>query len=571
MKEPAPDSNTKDNNKKVFKDSEKSSEKENQESRKHSSLLIPIGLKDNRIYRYAGFSPTGLPIIVTNTIKNNKETHRIDIIPLKTTHNAEGRNLASEIKVVKNKSGGYLFLYKGEIYSKAELAKMLVLPAQEAEILQCLDALPISDEVYDEPNFYIEDNYIKFPQKFYASKNKPIQKLLVDNLKIGNIDPEILREGIELLSKYRKQLTLFYAITGQLIVNLLSQFAGLNDYPITVESIGSRDTGKSFATVLALKFNIGLGDKALLQDDALQSEFRHHVTISATNLYLYIEEAILKDKKFLKSLGKNLRGTKEQSLKIYETTASLVLSMNSDIINSDPDEEDAIAKRVAKFVFTDRDVVPEEERDKGKLFLMKLRTEPGGLLFNILPQRTIKEWVDLFLSIKGNSTAYRIAKFGALIYNDPDFEPIIENNMDNYIKEEFESLIRLYWARVEDPRILSESKGTQLLQTPFDIDKVRHGLDVDYEGNFKIRASLLKDFLKELKIEMPLKIFAKSMGYRYNTFTFDGVADTGVSGQLSKLTADSNSSQDKTDNKIGDSEIFKVDKMFDEYNNLEND
>ncbi len=491
------------------------------QSGNHRAYLKPIGWKNTRATKWAGFSASGLPIILYYVGKNGVN---VDLIPLKTTHRTEEKDLAGQIKVVKNKNGQNLFLYEGEIYSKSELAKILVLPAQEATFMMCLDALPVSQEIYLEPNFYVDGEFIRFPQKFYASRSKPFQKTIVNNLKIGDIRPEILKEGFELLSKYPKQKTLFYAITGQLVVNLLSQFVGLNDYLITVESVGPKDTGKSFATDLALKINVGMSRDSALNDDALMTEFRHHSIMSSTNLYIYVEEARLKDKRMLKSLGKNIRGTKEQFIKIYDTTASLVLSLNSDVINPDPDEEEAINKRLAKFIFVKNDTVPKDIQDKGKVFLMKLQNEPGGLLFKILPQKTISEWVNLFLSIKGSSTAYRISKFGALIYGDNDFDPVITNDTENYVKADFESLIRLYWARIQDPRILRESESygekTVLLQTPIDLDKVRHGLEVDNDGNFKIRASLLREFLKELKMDMPLKTFATNFGYKYNTLFF---------------------------------------------------
>ena len=130
---------------------------------------------------------------------------------------------------------------------------------------------------------------IKFPEKYYARRDVDYQKILKDSLNIGQIDFNVYNEGIGLLTP--KQLTLYYGVIGANIINVIEY----EDFLITIDAIGESDTGKSFTVDMTLAMDYGIF-RAKMQDDALMKAFRHHAIAGATNLPIYIEEALLDEK-----------------------------------------------------------------------------------------------------------------------------------------------------------------------------------------------------------------------------------------------------------------------------------
>ncbi|MGP6220915.1 hypothetical protein [Caldiplasma sukawensis] len=156
---------------------------------------------------------------------------------------------------------------------------------------------------------------------------------------------------------------------------------GINDYSITIDSIGNKDTGKSFSIVLALKWAYGIGE-AILQDHAINSAFRYHATADSTNLVIYIEEAKIgaEGMSKLKSNALNIRGNPDKSMTVYGTNATWVLSRNSkdNIMKLTREEREAQNKRIYEYYFGVDDVVRKEDQSIGKEYMLKIKDEPGA-------------------------------------------------------------------------------------------------------------------------------------------------------------------------------------------------
>ena len=388
---------------------------------------------------------SGMPIITTKKTKKTKkddeeeevEEHYTDDSIVTPGYDSSRGPLLDKITRASSDEGE-IIVFDNEVFSKKDFLKLMTSNNRSLDLLdKALEALPLSDEKYRGPYLYEEKGHYILPDRIYPNKNSDYQKTLFKSMKIGPVDKEKYDRAMKMLRKYNKQLTLYYAIIGANIVNIMK----VHDYPITIQAIGIKDTGKSFAVVLCLKFAYGLGD-SILQDDAMNSAFRHHNLSSLTNLPLYVEEAKIKDKTKLKSRGHNLRGRPDQSMSDYTVEMTLVMSLNSlpdDDALINPDEQEAIAKRVYNYFFNEEDVVSESERNDGLILLQDIKDLAGGLLYEKLNQKTISELKTHYMDLRKTTKDMKevVALMGAWIMDDPEFKPTNGEAPRLNIKDEF--------------------------------------------------------------------------------------------------------------------------------------
>lgn len=468
----------------------------------------------------------GLPHI--KEIRKNRREEAYTIIKKITLKSHNDRPIKGRVKRLLGDSGEDIILFNEKIYNKPEFVKMMVYPSSANAFTECINALPVSKKELYEPKLYVQDGHITFPSHFYAKHSDSYQQILENSLNVGDVDEKTYSEWQELLKKYPKQLTLRYAIIGANIINVL----GINDYPITIEAIGESDTGKSFTCVATLQLDYGIGS-AVLQDDAMNSAFRHHALASSTNLPVYVEEAKIQDKTKLKSLGKNLRGKADLTLEPYEVHMTLILSLNTDTsAELDPTEDKALKKRILTYRFKKDDVVPEEERLAGKKFLKRARSMHGGKLYEMLKGKSCDEinekYSELSSTIKDQKLV--VVKLGAWIMDDDEFEPALSDEEASDVQDAFLSKIMSSYRRIQ--AMLDDDSG---MKKSTQEDKgLSSELLVDSSAmTFKITVNGYNMIKRNIGTNLSARKFAESYGYMYKTVYIAGVRSAGIEGNIS--------------------------------------
>lgn len=468
----------------------------------------------------------GLPHI--KEIRRNRREEAYTFIKKITLKSHNDRPIKGRIKRLMGDSGEDIILFDEKIYTKPEFVKMMVYPSSVNAFTECINALPVSKEKLFEPKLYIQDEHIKFPDHYYAKRSDAYQQILVNSLNIGDVDEKTYSEWQELLKKYPKQLTLRYAIIGANIINVL----GINDYPITIEAIGESDTGKSFTCVTTLQLDYGIGS-AVLQDDAMNSAFRHHALASSTNLPVYVEEAKIQDKTKLKSLGKNLRGKADLTLEPYEVNMTLILSLNTDApAELDPTEDKALKKRILTYRFKKEDVVPEEEKLAGKNFLKRAKGLQGGMLYEMLKGKSCEEINEKHAELSSTIKDQRlvVAKLGAWIMGDNEFEPALSEEEASDVQDAFLSKILSSYSRIQ--AMLDDDLGMK--KSTHEDKGLSSELLVDSSAmTFKITVNGYNMIKRNIGTNLSARKFAESYGYMYKTVYIAGVRSSGIEGNIS--------------------------------------
>ena len=434
-----------------------------------------------------------------------------------TLRNYENQNIKDKIRRLKI-DGNDMVEFQGEVFGKNEFVNMMVFPVNVNLFTECVNALPIDGGEYREPKFYKEEGYIKFPDKFYARREDSYQRMMKDALKIGKVEPEIYNEAISLLAKRPKQLTLHYAIIGANILNVM----GIEDYLFSIDAIGDSDSGKSFVIDTTLQICYGISN-AKLQDDAMSSGFRHHSVAGATNLPIHIEEANMDEKslKRLKSMGKNIRGNSDKSLTIYNVETTFIFSRNSeskDMKDTDPYERKAIDKRVLKFIFLKDDVITDNaEKIKGSNFLQKIKNMPGGLLYEKLKNKPIREILKKYHELKAEETKpeYIISKLGAWIMDNPNFSPVVTEIKTPTILDEFFGKIIDKWHRIKEMEYKTVD-GADMFKGNYEDSQLRTNLFVDKETKeFVLSVNGFNDIRRSFGYTGAAETFARSYNFEY--------------------------------------------------------
>ena len=474
-----------------------------------------------------------------------------------TLRNYDDREIQNKIRRLKI-NGMDMVEFNNEIFTKNDFVNLMVFPSYCNLFTECINALPIDDGEYREPKFYKEGGYIKFPDKFYARRDDSYQRMLKDALNIGKVDPEIYNEAISLMDKHPKQLTLHYAVIGANVVNVL----GVEDYLNTIDAIGESDSGKSFAVDVTLQLCYGIGNSKL-QDDAMSSGFRHHNIAGSTNLPIHIEEAMMDERslKRLKSTGKNVRGNSDKSLTVYSVEATFIFSRNTeskDMKNVDPNEQKAINKRVHKFLFLPEDVIKDEsEKTTGRNFIRKIKEMPGGLLYEKLKQKPIREIIKKYNELKAMETKpeFVIAKLGAWIMDNIDFNPVVTEIQPPSILDEFFSKILDSWHRVKLSDIKTQS-GYDRFKGTYEDNQMRTNLNIESEKTFILTAQGFNLIKKSFGYAGSAESFAKSYNFEYKNARVDEYVHKCIVGEIPReyIYEDKSSGKKTQDNKTENKE-----------------
>lgn len=509
---------------------------------KPDGLWTPIEFENDVPVSYAGWYE-GKPyrLRITESVDDVVET-RYKI----TLRNHDGEAILGRIRrLMINQMD--MVEFDGEIFPKSEFVNMMVYPANCNIFTECLNSLPMEEGAYREPKFYIEDGHIKFPQKYYARRDDSYQLILKNSLSIGPVVPELYQEGLNLLRKHPKQLTLHYAIIGANVMNVLDY----EDYLITIDAIGESDTGKSFAINLTLQMDYGISH-AKMNDDALMKAFRHHAIAGSTNLPIYIEEALMDEKSLsrLKSTGKNVRGNADKSLTLYDVLATFVFSRNTEskeIRNIDPMERKAQDKRIFKFIFEKDDMLTDEvEKSIGRDFFKRIKDIPGGMLYEKLKNKTETEIRSKYRSLKQEESLQSerdkkepsqinvISKLGAWIMDDPDFEPKVTEPKQPTILDEFFSILRDEHERIEYMMELAHRDEKYKAGTYLD-KELSTNLDIDVNHEFKLTVHGFNLIKKNFGYNETASAFARSYGFEYKTVSIFGRHDKCIIGQIPKV------------------------------------
>ncbi len=494
------------------------------------SNWTPIEFENDIPITYAGWN-LGQPYKLRIRESKDNVTTLMQKITLR---NYENQNIQAKIKRLKIQ-GNDAVEFQGEVFGKNDFVNMMVFPANCNLFTECINALPIDEEEYREPKLYMENGFLKFPSKYYARRNDSYQKMLKDALKIGNVDDKIYQEAISLMAKRPKQLTLHYAIIGANVINII----GIEDYLNTIDTIGDSDAGKSFVIDTTLQICYGISN-AKLQDDAMSSGFRHHNIAGSTNLPIHIEEANMDEKslKRLKSTGKNVRGNTDKSLTVYNVETTFIFSRNSeskDIKNVDPSEQKAIAKRVHKFIFVKNDVVSDNsEKIIGSRFIQKIKEMPGGILYEKLKSKPIREILGKYHELKSAETKpeYIISKLGAWIMDNPDFVPTVTETKQPTILDEFYGKILDESHRIKE---MSEKTvdGADKFKGNYEDSQLRTNLELqENTREFAISVTGFNMIKKSFNFSGSAENFAISYGFQYKNKRFVDAVQKAIVGVI---------------------------------------
>lgn len=457
-----------------------------------------------------------------------------------------GESIKDQIKKVRDPEASDVILFDGKAYRVPEFVNKMVYPANVNVFTEALNALSVSNEVYREPNFFEEDGYLRFPDSFYAKVDDSYQLILKSALNVGKVEIEVYEEGIALLRKFPKQLTLYYSVYGANVVNILR----INDFPITIDAKGHPDTGKSFAIVYALKMGYGITE-AILQDDAMNSPFRHHAISNSTNLPIYTEEAKITDMSKLKSRAKNIRGNKDKTLNPYDVITTWILSRNTDSLSMelDPLEKKAQEKRVFQYDFDSEDIVPTELKNIGRRFMQKIADKPGGLLYEKLKEKSISEITDKYYSLLETEPDGRkvIALLGAWIMNDTEFQPVVSEVKESTVIEEFLDKLVSAYRRIET---MKTYQGDQDFRSTYEDKQLNNEIDINWDKlSFKVTVTAFNYIKRQLRIKLSAQKFAEANSFEYGSFSIGGQKSKIIKGNIPEDYSDN--SEDTIENSEG--------------------
>ena len=455
--------------------------------------------------------------------EDNERVPQYDLTPITLSNFNEIKGpLFTRIKKFEDE-GKICITYDENTYEKEKFIRKMTRGQHNQDLLthaiESIPPIPPSESVATKPVFKIKEDHFIFPQRVYPTEAEGYITKLVRELNIGPMGQGMYNEALELLQKHPKQLTLFYAIIGAHITNLLA----IENFPLRISALGKSRSGKTFTIKLVLKLVYGIGE-AYLQDDALDSTFRFQAIASATNLPIYIDEAKITDKKKLKSLYSNVRGRPDQSSKIYEPIATIVLSANSDdFLDPNVDEQQAVDRRILKYYFGEEDIISHEEEVLGKHLENTLKTSPGGIIYKILEGKSVKDLKKKYSELDSESESMRekIAVFGAWLMGDENFKPIVENIPEPDIADEFFTAIVSIGIGLKF-RSLDMGFEEKKYRGHLNVNPIEGTMKIDTEGvNNFLKSRSMRESLRNLSARSFIKNYLEPKGFVYESNYID--------------------------------------------------
>ena len=435
----------------------------------------------------------------------------IERVPMKIRETDFPDGLRKHIIAYKDEEGKTLIEFQGEIYTSEEFVSEFGTHAGTADKLRFgLDALKTLPMTKYYPMFRIENDHLVFPEKPIARRDIPFQKLLVENLKIGPSDMSLVEEGYNLLRKHPKQWTLARLIVGANIVNLLN----IKDFLYTIKAIGKKDTGKSFAISVILKILYGISHTFKLEGDALNSPFRNISVASTTDLPIYLEEKKDSDMRNVKTRGINIRGTKDQKIRIYERRFTYVYSANSETEDENLDEREAIAKRVLGVYFDEKDTVSEEEKKIiGDMYIQKIKDKSFNTIYEKLKQKTVEELKNKYFELRkeyNDDDKTVLIRFAEYILDLPEEDIDVGKKPEDDTIELFED-----WVCQEFDRLLT----TGNIDLSIDERAIVGQIWIGENYEFKISTRAIQYILDKIHVRLKPQQLARLYGTKPNTIS----------------------------------------------------
>ncbi len=494
-----------------------------------------IKWEDGNPIEFAGWDNDGRPYTIKKVFKTDGFHLIKTAITLKNYNNEPIKNNLKRLKIIDNDTNTDMLKFEDTIYAKSDFVLMMVYPSSVNSFTACIDALPIEEGEYREPNLYIENGIIKFPEKRYARNKDAYQIVILKGLNVGNINPELYNEGISMLSP--KQLTLHYAIIGANIINVLNY----EDYPITIDAIGKSDTGKSFTIDMTFGMDYGIF-LATMQDDTVSSPFRQKSFTGTTNLPIYIEEAKLNAEALgrLKSRGKNARGNRDQTMTIYNVTTTYIFSRNTeskDVKDLDATEKMAQDKRIYKFVFDDKDIIRDNKmKNKGSDFISRMNKSSGGMLYEKLKDKKASAIINKYKELKETEKDGRkvVALLGAWIMDAEGFIPVVSKiEVPEIIDEFFAKMLSLYYNKEDAQHTQDGYKNLSFMDKEMKNEfKIEQDKKDKKKWIFQITTTGFNIIKKGMNIKQSANSFAESNGFVNKITYIEGNRNRGISGNL---------------------------------------
>ena len=169
-----------------YKNAKKQHEKKQAESAEN---WIAFSYTDGKPTAWAGWMG-GMPFIrqIKGLGKGKIQTNNKKI----TLKEYDGKPIQEKIERAKSEDGTDLIIFGGETYTKPDFVKKMVYPINTDNFTECLNAIPVSNDVYMEPKFYLQNAHIKFPDMFYAKRGDSYRHCqdLVDFSLIHTAEPK---------------------------------------------------------------------------------------------------------------------------------------------------------------------------------------------------------------------------------------------------------------------------------------------------------------------------------------------------------------------------------------------
>ena len=158
---------------------------------------------------------------------------------------------------------------------------------------------------------------------------------------------------------------------------------------------------------------------------------------------------------------------------------------------------------------------------------------PGGMLYEKLKQKPIREILQKYHELKALETKpeYVIAKLGAWIMDNPDFNPVITEMQPPTILDEFFSKILDTWHRIKLSKFRT-NEDTDTFKGTFEDNQMRTNLEIQSEKTFILTAQGFNLIKKSFGYAGSAENFARSYNFGYKSARVDEYVHKCIVGEI---------------------------------------